>query len=129
MNNMKLIVNFFSVHLYVCASSVGHIMSMLHMRQLWTTALLLFTLHIFRMQRPAHSRPFRNETAQYRTRTMLRHDLLPCMQRFHLRSRMLCNGTKTFAKRGEVKSQHSHSAIQSNTIRVTVKFDSIFTGT
>lgn len=38
----------------------GHIMSVLHMRQLWTTALLLFTLYIFRMQRPAHSWPFRN---------------------------------------------------------------------
>lgn len=47
-------------HFPICCSSVGHIMSMLHMRQLWTAALLLFTLYILRMQRPAHSRSFRN---------------------------------------------------------------------
>lgn len=108
--------NFVSVPFF--GRIAGHFVSLLHMRQLWATALFLFTLYIFRMQRPAHSRSFRNQATQYRTRIMLWNDLLSCVQRFHLRSRMLCNGTKTFTKRGEVMCtlQQQVSSIQFNQI-------------
>lgn len=80
----------------------GHIVPLLHVRQLWASAIFVLTLYIFWMQRPTHSRSSRIEATSHRTRAIIRHDLLSCMQRLYIRSRMLCNGWKAPTKRSQV---------------------------